>query len=44
MISLDNTISLVMMTVMPPNPPPLNDASKRDNDSFASPFEKKPFG
>lgn len=41
---LDNSISLVMMTTMPPNPPPLDDASKRNNDSFASPFDKKPFG
>jgi hypothetical protein len=42
-IILDNSISLVMMTVMPPNPPPRSDGSK-GTDPFASPFGDKPFG
>lgn len=41
-IELDYSISLVMMTTAPPNPPPrgLGD-SKRD--PFESPFSDKPF-
>jgi len=42
-IDLDYSISLIMMTVMPPNPPPRGGGSKGD-DPFASPFGDKPFG
>lgn len=41
-IELDNTISIVMMTDTPPNPPPRGAASKGDSP-FASPFSDKPF-
>jgi hypothetical protein len=43
-IELDNSISLVMMTAAPPNPPPrrrLGDT--KPEDPFASPFSDKPF-
>jgi hypothetical protein len=43
-ISLDNTISLVMMTDMPPNPPPRGGGSKGSDSPFQSPFGDKPFG
>jgi hypothetical protein len=44
-IRLDNTISLVMMTTTPPNPPPRGSGSKgNSNDPFKSPFGDKPFG
>ena len=45
-VSLDNSISLVMMTTMPPNPPPRprGDGSKGGDGPFASPFGDKPFG
>jgi len=42
-IILDNSISLVMMTVTPIDPPPRGDASK-GSEPFASPFGDKPFG
>ncbi len=49
-IVLDNSISLVMMTPTPPNPPPRGRPKKgedypfKGNDSpFDSPFEGKPF-
>lgn len=49
-IVLDNSISLVMMTPTPPNPPPRGRPKKgedypfKGNDSpFDSPFEDKPF-
>ena len=42
-INLDNSISLVMMTTTPPNPPPRGSGSK-GSDPFASPFGDKPFG
>ncbi|HUX57564.1 MAG TPA: hypothetical protein VMV77_11360 [Bacteroidales bacterium] len=42
-VILDNSISLVMMTDMPPNPVPRGDGSK-SADPFASPFGDKPFG
>ena len=45
-IELDNSISLVMMTSAPPNPPPRR-GSKGNNEPdspFASPFSDKPFG
>ena len=39
-IGLDNSISLVMMTTIPPNPDPRKSAT----ESFESPFdENKPF-
>lgn len=42
-IVLDNSISLVMMTVSPPNPPPRGRGKKGSSESFPSPFEDKPF-
>jgi hypothetical protein len=46
-IALDNIISLVMMTDIPPNPDPrgLKGGGKKGNDTpFQSPFGDKPFG
>jgi hypothetical protein len=46
-IALDNSISLVMMTDIPPNPDPrsLHGGGKKGNDTpFQSPFGDKPFG
>jgi len=43
-VIMDNSISLVMMTVMPPNPPPRSDGSKGTDSPFESPFGDKPFG
>lgn len=43
-IELDNSISLVMMTAAPPNPPPRRGQGSSEPDSpFASPFSDKPF-
>ena len=42
-ISLDNSISLVMMTDVPPNPDPRG-GSKGGDTPFQSPFGDKPFG
>ena len=45
-IILDNSISLVMMTGMPPNPPPRGrhkDDGKGVDSPFSSPFGDKPF-
>jgi len=42
-IDLDNKISLVMMTSLPPNPPPRGGTKGNDNP-FQSPFSDKPFG
>jgi len=45
-ISLDNSISLVMMTTMPPNPPPRTGkpgGTKGVESPFSSPFGDKPF-
>ena len=46
-IILDNSISLVMMTAMPPNPPPRGRTKSDDGTStdspFTSPFGEKPF-
>ncbi|MDX9930619.1 MAG: hypothetical protein RBS37_12295 [Bacteroidales bacterium] len=43
-VDLDNSISLVMMTVTPPNPPPRPRGSGEKGESpFASPFADKPF-
>ena len=44
-VSLDRSITLIMMTVMPPNPPPRPRGGSKGNDSpFQSPFGDKPFG
>lgn len=43
-VDLDYSISLVMMTVMPPNPPPRGGGSKGTDSPFQSPFGDKPFG
>ena len=45
-IALDNSISLVMMTDIPPNPGPRSlKGGKKGNDTpFQSPFGDKPFG
>jgi hypothetical protein len=44
-IELDNSISLVMMTTTPGNPPgPRGSGSKGTNEPFQSPFGDKPFG
>jgi hypothetical protein len=42
-IVLDNSISLVMMTI-PPNPKPRGGGSKGSDEPFQSPFGDKPFG
>jgi hypothetical protein len=42
-IILDNSISLVMMTDMPPNPPPRGSYKKGNDTPFESPFGDKPF-
>lgn len=44
-INLDSSITLVMMSVAPPDPPDPRAGSKKGNDSpFQSPFGDKPFG
>jgi len=43
-VALDNSISLVMMTDTPPNPPPRDGGSKGGDTPFQSPFGDKPFG
>ena len=43
-ISLDNSISLVMMTDVPINPPPRGGGGKGADSPFQSPFGDKPFG
>jgi hypothetical protein len=45
-VALDNSISLVMMTDTPPNPPPRGPGGKKglDEPAFKSPFGDKPFG
>lgn len=44
-VILDNSISLVMMTVTPPNPPPRGGGGGGAADApFSSPFDNKPFG
>ncbi|MCE5348314.1 MAG: hypothetical protein LLG13_18765 [Bacteroidales bacterium] len=42
-VALDNSISLVMMTDTPPNPPPRGSGSKGTDSPFASPFGDKSF-
>jgi hypothetical protein len=42
-ISIDNSISLVMMTHVPPNPMPRGSGSKGTDTPFTSPFDDKPF-
>ncbi|MCU0473997.1 MAG: aminotransferase [Bacteroidales bacterium] len=41
-VILDTSISLVMMTASPPNPPPRGGGSKGE-EPFQSPFGDKPF-
>lgn len=44
-VALDKTITLVMMTVTPPNPPPRPRGSgEKGTNPFSSPFSDKPFG
>ena len=43
-IVLDYTISLVMMTAPPVDPPPRGGSKKGDDSPFQSPFGDKPFG
>lgn len=44
-IDLDYSISLVMMTTAPPNPPPRRGVGdSKPEDPFSSPFSDKPFG
>jgi hypothetical protein len=43
-IKLDNSISLVMMTTPPIDPPPHGGAKKSNDTPFQSPFGDKPFG
>jgi hypothetical protein len=43
-IALDNSISLVMMTGIPPNPDPRGGTKKSTDTPFQSPFGDKPFG
>jgi len=43
-IALDNSISLVMMTDIPPNPDPRAGSKKSNDKPFQSPFGDKPFG
>jgi hypothetical protein len=42
-VILDNSISLVMMTTIPPNPDPRGGGSKGNDTPFQSPFGDKPF-
>ena len=42
-VILDYSISLVMMTDSPPNPPPRGGGSKGTDSPFQSPFGDKPF-
>lgn len=42
-IVIDNSVSLVMMTTLPPSPPPRG-GSKGNDSPFQSPFGDKPFG
>ncbi len=46
-LSLDNSISLVMMTTIPPDPPPRGGSKggsvQPESDPWASPFSDKPF-
>jgi hypothetical protein len=43
-VALDNSISLVMMTDIPPNPDPRGGGKKGSDQPFQSPFGDKPFG
>lgn len=43
-VILDSSISLVMMTTIPPSPPPRGSGSKGTDSPFQSPFGDKPFG
>ena len=43
-IELDNSISLVMMTTPPHDPPPRGGTKNGNDTPFQSPFGDKPFG
>jgi len=43
-VALDYSISLVMMTDIPPNPDPIGGSKKSNDSPFQSPFGDKPFG
>jgi hypothetical protein len=43
-VILDNSISLVMMTTIPVDPPPRGGGKKGNEEPFKSPFSDKPFG
>lgn len=44
-VALDNSISLVMMTDIPPNPDPdTRGGGSKGSEPFQSPFGDKPFG
>lgn len=42
-LSIDNSISLVMMTHVPPNPHPRGSGNKGTDTPFSNPFDDKPF-
>jgi len=42
-VVVDKSITLVMMTMAPPNPMPRGGGSKGTNTPFSSPFDDKPF-
>jgi hypothetical protein len=42
-VDLDYSISLVMMTDIPPNPDPIGGSRKSNETPFQSPFSDKPF-
>lgn len=43
-VNIDNSISLVMMTHVPPNPMmPRGSSNKGTDTPFTSPFDEKPF-
>ncbi len=42
-VVIDNSITLVMMTHVPPNPMPRGSGSKGENTPFTNPFDDKPF-
>ena len=42
-VILDKSITLMMQTVVPPNPMPRSGGSKGAETPFTSPFDSKPF-